>query len=85
MKKNMKKFVKASAALLLATMNFVGCGGTVIEKFDGNKTQIYVNVFNGGLGIEWMEDLKNQFNAAKNALIFSHGAWAGMSQPEEGM
>ena len=64
MKKNMKKFVKASAALLLATMNFVGCGGTVIEKFDGNKTQIYVNVFNGGLGIEWMEDLKNQFNAA---------------------
>ena len=60
----MKKFISASIASLLALTSLVGCGGEVVEKFDSNKTQIYVNVFNGGLGIAWMEDLKNQFNAA---------------------
>ncbi len=51
------------AGTMLLTM--AGCGkgssGAGTEKIDSDKTQLYVGILDGGLGDEWMKDLKNRF------------------------
>lgn len=37
--------------------------GQVVEKFDPNKTQIYVSVYNGGTGTSWIEKLAKEWNS----------------------
>lgn len=60
----MKKLISC-ISLGLAALSLAACGGgTVVQQFDPNKTTIKVNVFNGGMGTEWMTDLIAQFNAA---------------------
>ena len=59
----MKKIIGTGLAFLLSVTCLAGCGGKVVESYDEDKTQIFVNVFNGGLGTEWMYDLRDQFNA----------------------
>ena len=49
--------------LMLTVSTLAGCWGKVVEKFDPNKTQIKVNFFNGGYGVEWFMDLKEKFNS----------------------
>lgn len=58
----MKKTISLALATVSALATFASCG-TVTEKFDPNKTQIFVNVFNGGFGDDWYKDLKTRFNA----------------------
>ena len=41
----------------------VACGGTIIDKVRSDREQIYVNVYNGGVGTEWFENLRNEWNA----------------------
>lgn len=41
----------------------VACGGKVIDKVRTDREQIYVNVYNGGVGTEWFDNLKNEWNA----------------------
>ena len=58
----MKKLLSMALVASVGITCLTGCGGTVVEEFDESKTQIFVNVFNGGLGDEWMQDLIKQFN-----------------------
>ena len=58
------KIRKSVLALTMASVSlFAGCG-KVVEQFDPNKTQIIVKVFNGGFGVDWIEDVIDDFNAA---------------------
>lgn len=40
-----------------------GCGPKIVEKIDADKTQIYVSLYNGGLGTQWFEELRTEWNA----------------------
>ena len=65
----MKKNIKKVGALLLAgglTLSCVGCG-TSKMKFDKNKQQVFVSVFNGGFGYDWLETSAQEFNAENPA------------------
>lgn len=63
--KKTKKILSIAVCGLMAFSTVVsfGCGPKVIEGIDANKTQIYVSLYNGGLGTNWFDDLKNQWNA----------------------
>ena len=72
MKNNFKKTkVLGLAALCALSSSLLGaCGGgngggffgdELIEEIDKSKTQIYVEIFNGGYGKEWLELLKTDF------------------------
>ena len=65
----MKKMNRVTVMGLTAVMglSFVGCGGTPMTSnnevtFDPDKTQIYVDVYNGGTGVKWIEDLAAEWN-----------------------
>ena len=40
----------------------VACGKEVVDTIDANKTQIYVAVYNGGTGVDWIKDLAKEWN-----------------------
>ena len=61
----MKKLLCMLLTVLMVIPS-VACFGTVEEELDSTKTHIFVKVFNGGMGTEWMEDLKNQFNSVND-------------------
>ncbi len=70
MKKLFKKTMVVGVAALcgVQSMALAGCfGGTgvgvdsYIEEIDENKTQIYVEIFNGGYGKDWLDVLKADF------------------------
>lgn len=57
-----KKIVSLMVSGILSVVFILAsCGGRVIEQIDKDKTQIYVSVYNGGYGTEWLNPIKNQF------------------------
>ncbi len=46
------------------SMVFSGCGN-VVQDIDKNKTQVYVSVWNGGFGTNWISETIKEFNATK--------------------
>ena len=60
------KGLKRILALSLASIGCFSACGRVVETYDPNKTKIFVKVFNGGIGVDWIEDVIEDFNA-KNA------------------
>ena len=76
----MSKFIKKPIAILGATMflcgAFAGCGGSssgATEEIDKSKTQLYVSVFNGGIGTEWMNGIEQAFEEANKDICFEPG------------
>ncbi len=66
MKKMQKRMTKvlAYALSLTSVVSLAACGGRETgEKVDGNRTQVYVNYYNGGLGMSWIGALKTAFEA----------------------
>ncbi len=63
--KNSKKLLSLALCGVIAfgATAGVGCGPKVIQGIDKNKTQIYVSLYNGGLGTQWFEDLRKEWNA----------------------
>ena len=63
----MKKFrIKLLSVLLCAMLALtgivgVGCGKKGGEAVDANKTQLYVGIYGGGYGEQWMKNLKARF------------------------
>ena len=55
-----KRLIAGIAAAILA----FSAGACTVERFDPNKTQIFVKYFPGGNGSEWIEALQQEFNAA---------------------
>lgn len=50
------------SAIMAATV-FVGCGrrDSINPEIDTTKTQLYLGVYNGGLGIQWVRQVANEF------------------------
>ena len=66
----MKKSIKKAGGLLLACglmLSSVGCAPKPQMKFDKNKQQVFVSVFNGGFGYDWLETSAKEFNAENPA------------------
>ena len=61
MKKILTKGVALFSAAVLA-LGLTGCSG--FRRFDPNKTQLYVGLYNGGWGSEWLNDAKARFEDA---------------------
>ena len=61
MKNSWKKWLTLglSSAFIFSS---VACGGDVVDVIDANKTQIYVAVYNGGTGVDWIKDLAKEWN-----------------------
>lgn len=57
----MKKRSCFGALLLGACMLFCGCA-EMVTSYDPNKTQIFVSVFDGGYGTEWIDKAAAEFN-----------------------
>ena len=57
-----KKLMRVLLALLASALlaGFVGCNYSGIDK---SKTQLYVGVYKGGWGTEWLDDAKARFEA----------------------
>ena len=52
----MKKLLCAFLAAVVACTAFVGCKRDPQgEEIDPNRTQIYVALYNGGLGRDWLD------------------------------
>lgn len=58
----MKKWLCCALTLCFAVFG-VGCGPEIIHKIDKNKTQIYISVYDGGTGTEWIDKLAKEWNA----------------------
>ena len=68
----MKKWQRVTALGFTAIMGMsaIGCGGEPADQssgasFDPTKTQIYVDVYNGGTGVKWIEDMAAEWNATQ--------------------
>ena len=60
----MKKFMLTIIAVLLSiTCCLSACLGEVVEEIDKNKTQIYLGLYDGGVGTSWMNRLVKEWNA----------------------
>ena len=63
----MKKYLKKAGAYLCVALTaatsipFASCGDTGVY-IDPNKTQVWVSVFNGGFGDDWVEKTMAEFN-----------------------
>ena len=56
---------KKLLALFLCTVTAVLCFGcTKQEQVDDTKTYLYVEVYNGGFGAEWLDGVKTRFETA---------------------
>ena len=62
-RKRFQKFLTAAviAAMCLTSGASCGINRDSGEKIDENRTQVFINYYNGGLGMEWMAALKNAF------------------------
>lgn len=61
---DMKKILCAALAVLLACGAFTGCNrDSGAEAIDPNRTQIYVGVYDGGLGTDWINAADVAFEA----------------------
>lgn len=70
-----KKVISAIMLICIAcsVTSFVGCGGGGGEKADITKTQIYVSNYDGGIGTDWLRDVKTRFEEANAAEHFEDG------------
>ena len=68
--KNLKKrqltclaigFLVASTSVFAAGCGFKGDNSGEQEKVDPNRKQLYVGYYNGGMGLDWMNQLKYGF------------------------
>ena len=61
----MKKLKKALSVVLAFAMSLslAACKRDEGEKVDKNRTQVFVNFYNGGLGSAWLTELKKSFEA----------------------
>lgn len=60
------KLIVAIVVTLAMSCSFFACGkvsGTIV---DANKTQIYMRVYNGGSGTDWIKNLADKWNATNN-------------------
>ena len=59
----MKKGLKKALCSVLATVSLLGAGGCIDhgQKVDKNKTQLYVGLYNGGWGNDWLYKAKEGF------------------------
>ena len=74
----MKKIIALVGATTFLCGAFAGCNGGpatggVTEKIDESKTQLYVSVFNGGIGTEWMTGIEKAFEEANKNICFEPG------------
>ena len=74
----MKNFFGKTAvvlgSLLLASSMLVACGGGGEEQqIDESKTQLYVYNYNGGVGSDWLEAVKIDFETAYAETSFAAG------------
>ncbi len=70
-------------ALVLGGVSLLtGCKGNVIEKIDPNRTQIYVSVYDGGYGTDWLTQIKQQFenDNPKYQVIITPGQGADITE-----
>lgn len=74
MKKAGKLFVIVLAAIMIAA-NFSGCRHNApgTEELDLTKTQLYVQVWKGGFGTDWIYKLKERFEQAYANESFEEG------------
>ena len=74
MKKAGKLFVIVLAAIMIAA-NFSGCRHNApgTEELDLTKTQLYVQVWKGGFGTDWIYKLKERFEQAYAHESFEEG------------
>lgn len=74
MKKADKLFVIVLAAIMIAA-NFSGCRHNApgTEELDLTKTQLYVQVWKGGFGTDWIYKLKERFEQAYANESFEEG------------
>ena len=67
----MRKTIRITVVGLATVMglSMVGCVGKPVDpnqpSIDPNKTQIYIDVYNGGTGVKWIEDLATEWNATQ--------------------
>ena len=61
----MKKFLSYVCGVLCFVLlcSLSGCGGKVIQSYDKDKVQLFVQTYDGGFGQEWMNDVKERFEA----------------------
>lgn len=57
----MKKIAGKLLTIALAASMLTGIVGCNFRGIDSSKTQLYVGVYNGGWGIEWLNDAKARF------------------------
>lgn len=55
-----KKIIALLCGILFAVAPLSACGQSV-EGIDKDRTQIYVSAYSGGYGIEWLDEIKAQF------------------------
>ncbi len=67
-----KKILAIGLALMLSLSVFVGCGGEV-EEISEDKTQLYVGIYNGGVGKDWLTALKKEYEELKANESFEEG------------
>lgn len=63
----MKKIKRLLAVLTAAAAVFgLSSCGKLVDGIDTSKTQIYVGIFNGGYGTDWLKEAAAEFNAMPN-------------------
>lgn len=69
----MKKIITLLLAVFMTICSFgvVGCSNN--QELDGNKTQLYVHNYNGGVGEKWIKDVKASFEAKYEKKSFQAG------------
>ena len=62
----MKRKILAVVLMVFCTFGcFFGCGKPAYQ-YDPNKTQIFVSLFSGGFGNEWLQNAADAYNAASD-------------------
>ena len=72
----MKKFIAILLSLVVCFGTMLGvtaCGDTEDEEIDKTKTQLYVGIYDGGLGTEWAKKVKTAFEAKYADTEFEPG------------
>lgn len=52
---------------------FSACGKSVVEKIDGDKTQLYIASYAGGNGYKWLDDVELRFEDMYKDTSFEEG------------
>ena len=74
----MKKIIALVGATTILCGSLTGCNGGpatggITEQIDESKTQLYVSVFNGGIGTDWMVEIEKAFEEANKDFCFEPG------------